>query len=172
MCVSKPAHKGGYHFFLVLISLMWMACGSYSEKLHVILGSHLELSAPDPSPGNAHYLQTLQDVVAFAARGHSRPSLSQAVGAGSRGHAAVGSTRGEGAAPAVWHNWNMTQVNWLCSRPRQRVLLENGHLCSLNSVFHGRVAYPGVSLEVLLDAWSVDPWSRCLALEHWSSLTW
>lgn len=91
MCVSKLAHKGGYHFFLVLISLMWMACGSYSEKLHVILGSHLELSAPDPSPGNARYLQTLQDLVVFAARGRSR-----AVGVGSCGRAAVGSTGGRG----------------------------------------------------------------------------
>lgn len=78
MCVSKLAHKGGYHFFLVLISLMWMACGSYSEKLHVIPGSHLELSAPELSPGNAHYLQPLQDLVVFAARGHSHhPSAWQ-----------------------------------------------------------------------------------------------
>lgn len=100
MCVSKLAHKGGYHFFLLLISLMWMACGSYSEGLGVIPGSQLELWAPHPSPGNAHYLQTLQDLVVFAARGCSQLSLSPAAGAGSRGRAAVGSTRGEGAAPA------------------------------------------------------------------------
>lgn len=171
MCVSKLAHKGGYPFFLVLISLMWMACGSYSEKLHVILGSHLELSAPDPSPGNAHYLQILQDVVAFAARGHSRPSLSRAVGAGSRGHAAVGSTRGEGAAPAVWHNWNMTQVNWLCSRPRQHVLLENGALVQPQQ----RISWKSSiswgffrSFAWCLVGWSLDHW----ALKHWSSLAW
>lgn len=54
MCVSKLAHKGGYNFFLLLISLMWMACGSYSEGLGVIPGSQLELWAPHPSPGNAH----------------------------------------------------------------------------------------------------------------------
>lgn len=93
MCVSKLAHKGGYHFFLLLISLMWMACGSYSEKLPVIPGWHLELSALNPSPGNAHYLQILQDPGVFAACGHS---LGPAAGAGSCECAPVGSTRGWG----------------------------------------------------------------------------
>lgn len=96
MCVSKLAHKGGYHFFLLLISLMWMACGSYSEKLHVIPGWQLELWAPSLSPGKGHYLQTLQDLVLLAACGHSWPPLSP----GSRGCAAVGSRGGEGAALA------------------------------------------------------------------------
>lgn len=94
MCVSKLAHKGGYHFFLLLISLMWMACGSYSEKPSVI--PQLELSAPDPGPGNAHHLQALQDLVGFAA-----PSLPSGLHWGWELGAAVGSTRVEGAAPAL-----------------------------------------------------------------------
>lgn len=151
MCVSKLAHKGGYHFFLLLISLMWMACGSCSEKLHVIPG--WQLWAPALSPAKGHYLHSAGPCGACMAI----PGLPSALGAVAVQLWGAGEVRG---CSGHWHSWNTTQVTWACRM---------GHPCSLTSLLHAPEAPPGLSAEVLPDGRLIlGP-----GVWHWnSSLAW
>lgn len=94
-----------------------MAYGSYSEKLHVIPVLHLELLASYPRAWNGHHLleSVVSSVVCISAASVCEQAFIRlAVKAASPSHAGVGRYKRQPSSTAMWCNWNMTQVNWLC----------------------------------------------------------
>lgn len=125
-----------------------MACGSYSEKLHVILISHLELLASYLRAWNALYLlESAVSCVVYisAASVCDQAFIRLAVGAASSSHAGVGRYKKQLSSAATWGNWNMTQANGLGFLAASSVCWGiMGHLLSFWNVPDGEVVFPVV----------------------------
>lgn len=157
MCVSKLAHKGGRNFFLVLISIMQMACGSYSEKLHVIPVSHLESLAAYLRAWSTHYLleSAVSSVVCISEASVCGQAFISLVKAASPSHAGVGRYERQLSSTAVWCNWNMTQVNWLLPGCGRCMLVNNGTLVQFQKKY-------------FMEEWRFLLWSLAWSLVDWS----